>query len=112
MDSPKTTTITVRTFAMGTDKEAALKPLEEAAEVYAEWQEVCECDEDFLKNGCCAPNLSIPCIEANHCTMMKNLADEIADCIQACANLAARYGIDLQAAMDRCFKRNHRRGRV
>jgi NTP pyrophosphatase (non-canonical NTP hydrolase) len=112
MDSPKTTTLAVRTFAMGTDKEAALKPLEEASEVRAAWQEVMRaCDESMLNNGCCTPNFSIPCTEANHCALMQNLADEIADCIQACANLAARYGIDLQAAMDRCHERNHERGR-
>ena len=39
------------------------------------------------------------------------LADEIADCIQACCNLADRYGIDLTAAMERCEGRNRERGR-
>lgn len=39
------------------------------------------------------------------------LADEIADCIQACVNLAARYGIDLSDAMGRCWERNRERGR-
>jgi NTP pyrophosphatase (non-canonical NTP hydrolase) len=112
MDSPKTTTLAVRTFSMGTDEKCALKPLEEALEVYAAYQDLGECSIDFLKNGCCTPNLSIPCTEVNHCTMMQNLADEIADCVQACCNLAARYGIDLQAAMNRCFERNHERGRV
>ena len=39
-----TTTITVHTFKFGTDKEVALKPLEEAAEVYAAWQRAIQCD--------------------------------------------------------------------
>jgi NTP pyrophosphatase (non-canonical NTP hydrolase) len=38
-------------------------------------------------------------------------ADEIADCVTACVNLAARYHIDLQAALDRVEKRNRERGR-
>ena len=40
-----------------------------------------------------------------------DLADEIADCIQACVNLAARYDIDLPCAMKRCEERNRIRGR-
>jgi phosphoribosyl-ATP pyrophosphohydrolase len=112
MSKPGITALTVRTFAMGTDKECALKPLEEAAEVYAAYQDLCECSIGFLKNGCCTPIASIPCMEANHCALMQNLADEIADCIQVCCNLAARYGIDLQAVMDRCYERNHERGSV
>jgi len=78
----------VRTFEMGTDKEAALKPLEEAAEAYAAWQEYEACD--FLR---------------------EEFADEIADCVQACCNLAERHGIDLEAAMERCERRNRDRGR-
>lgn len=99
-------TITVRTFEMGTAKEAALKPLEEAAEAYAVWQKVdfclaylphCrDCEKDGGTGAC-----------ADKCF----LADEIADCIQACCNLAARYGLDLAAAMERCEERNARRGR-
>lgn len=82
--------LTVRTFALGTEKEAALKPLEEAAEVYAAWQE-CEW------------------LDSNDA--IDNLADEIADVIQAACNLAARHGIDLEDAMDRCERRNRERGR-
>ena len=79
--------IDVTTFELGTDKEAALKPLEEAAEVYSEWQHMC------AKFG------------------TDDLADELADCVQACCNLAARHGIDMQAAMRRCEERNRERGR-
>lgn len=104
--------IAVHPFRMGTDKEAALKPLEEAAEAYGAWQDAAyACDDGFLKNWCCSPQASVPCTEAGHCRMMEYLADEIADAIQASVNLAARYGIDLQAAMDRCEARNRGRGR-
>lgn len=99
-------TITIHPFRMGTDKEAALKPLEEAAETYAEWQmldfclsqgDLCKgCEQDGMRNGC---------------AYRVNLANEIADCIQASVNLAARYGIDLPAAMKRCEERNRERGR-
>ena len=84
--------ITVRPFRMGTDKEAALKPLEEAAEAYSEWQIM-----PMLKDGT---------LEGTD-----YLADELADTITACANLAARYGLDLQAALDRVERHNRERGR-
>ena len=83
--------IDVETFECGTDKEAALKPLEEAAEAYAEWQ--------ILPYGPDGPEAT------------DWLADELADCVQACCNLAARYGIDMDAAMRRCEERNRERGR-
>lgn len=87
----ETTTMTVRTFRHGTDKEAALKPLEEAAEVYAAWQVLRDNQGDAA--------------------VKRWAADEIADTITACANLAARYGLDLQAALDRVEQRNRERGR-
>lgn len=90
--------LTVRTFRMGTDKAAALKPLEEAAEVFGAWQEYDRW-------------LGIDISEKYRIEERTMLADEIADCIQACVNLADRYGIDLQAAMDRCEERNVKRGR-
>lgn len=103
-----TTTITVRTFECGTDKEAAVKPLEEAAEIYAAWQNL-----DGLLDY-----ISIVKMETPHMSKYLNadsekydLADEIADTITACVNLAARYGLDLQAAIDRVEARNRERGR-
>lgn len=96
----------VRTFRMGTDKEASLKPLEEAAEVFAAWQVVNDCATN-------AASLMVCKCEQYHddCGIKTVMADEIADCIQACVNLADRYGIDLQAAMELCEKRNRERGR-
>lgn len=90
--------LTVRTFRMGTDKEAALKPLEEASEVRAAWQEYDRW-------------LGIDISEKYRIEERTMLANEIADCIQACVNLADRYGIDLPAAMERCEERNRRRRR-
>lgn len=87
-----TTTLSVRTFRAGTEKEAALKPLEEAAEVYGEWQ-ILPVFPDGTREG------------------TEYLADELADTITACCNLAARYGIDLQDAIDRVERRNRERGR-
>ena len=89
IENEDTYILSITTFHMGTDKEAALKPLEEAAEVNGAWQ-------DF---------------QTFFMVSRTNLADEIADTIQACCNLAKRYGIDLQAAMKRCQERNRERGR-
>ena len=73
-------------------KEQALKPLEEAAEVFGAWQKWNE---------------------------TKNLEDatrifeEIADTVQACVNLAASVGAkDLTYAIENCKKRNIKRGRI
>ena len=99
--------LTVHPFLMGDVKEAALKPLEESAEIYGAWQRLGETAwghlEQIIKG-----NASI--------SLEKRLklgvfADEIADCITACVNLADRYGIDLQDAIDRVEQRNLTRGR-
>lgn len=81
-------TLTVRPFVRDDDDAAAMKPLEEAAEVYGAWQNM----ERFG-------------------TPMSYLADEIADTITACVNLAHRHRIDLQAALVRVEERNRERGR-
>ena len=84
-------TLTVRTFECGTEKEAARKPAEEAVEVYAAWE-----------------------VNVNDVTCMHSideLADELADCVTACCNLAARHGLDLQAAIQRVEARNRASGR-
>lgn len=78
----------VKTFKVGTPKDGAKKIPEEAAEAFAEW---------VALNGSLVSSTK--------------LADELADCIQACCNLAARYDIDMEAAMRRCEVRNRARGR-
>ena len=98
-------TLTVRTFRMGTEKEASLKPLEEAAEVYASWQEFYTVQQAIIT----AKKASSLQDELHD--KRDALTDEIADCIQACVNLADRYNLDLQAAMERCEERNRERGR-
>lgn len=90
----------VKPFRMGTDKEAALKPLEEAAEVFGAWQDCNEC-ELYEKSHC----LKCDCFEANA------LAYEIADCITACCNFAARHNLDLQRALSYVETHNRERGR-
>lgn len=95
--------LTVHPFRMGTDKEAAVKVLEEASEVRAEWQTY----KRMTKNEHLQAKWERECNDEQRDV----LADELADCIQACCNLADREGIDLAAAMERCEKRNHDKGR-
>lgn len=74
------------------DKEQALKVLEEAAEVFCEWQ-IC--------GGYLEEQSAVDCITG-----------EIADTIQACCNLAASLGVtDMTAHLARCEERNRERGR-
>ena len=100
-----TTTMTVRTFRHGTDKEAALKPLEEASEAREAAQQ--------LQGLIDVEPMLVPSKELADLIESQRavLADEIADCVTACANLAARYGLDLQAALDRVERHNRERGR-
>lgn len=93
----------VRPFVRDGDKAAALKPLEEAAEVYGAWQWVTECEH----SGDHVPCTRCPLTE---CEDIRHLADELADTITACVNLAARYELDLQAALDRVERANKDRG--
>lgn len=80
--------IEVHSFDIGAyEKEQLLKPLEEAAEVFGAFQY-----DDW-----------------------DGVVDEVADCITACANVYARMGLDqseVDAAMERCRKRNEKRGRL
>ena len=81
--------LSINTFLLGTSKDAAKKLPEEAAEAFAEFIILEETEQQDTTR----------------------LADEIADTIQAACNLADRYNLDLQAAMERCEKRNRERGR-
>lgn len=62
---------TINPFVMGTEKEAALKPLEEAAEVFGAWQEYKKEPNDVL---------------------LGHVYYECCDTIQAIANLMSRMG--------------------
>ena len=82
-------------------KAQALKPLEEAAEVFGAWQ---------LHDG------------VRHSQIMmarrayrKDLIDECMDVVQAVVNLLDAEGFtqeDVDAAIERCNKRNRERGRL
>lgn len=85
----------VRTFPhVAPNKAQALKPLEEAAEVFGAWQVY---DSDDMTHV--GYNASV-------------LLDEIADTVQACCNLASALGVtDLTPYLARCEERNRERGR-
>lgn len=77
------------------DKAQALKPLEEAAEVYAAWQAWEKAGEDEGAAAYCA------------------LMDECADVIQATCNLLSAMGVtNFRHYMERCERRNRDRGRM
>lgn len=89
----------VRTFAhVEASKAQALKPLEEAAEVFAAWQTW----DEAVRHG-----------DDLHCNYLKKcLVDECCDVIQATCNLLAALGVDdLAEAMAACEERNRERGR-
>lgn len=83
----------VRAFpSVKPDKEQALKVLEEAAEVFGEWQLLC---------GCFDRPSAVDCV-----------AMEIADVVTACCNLASALGIeDMKPYLERCEESNRKRGR-
>lgn len=82
-------------------KGQALKPLEEAAEVFGAWQEF-----DSMRNN---PFLSMSR------DMRDRLIDECMDTVQAVANLLAAVGAtqgEVDAAVKRMDERNEGRGRL
>lgn len=87
----------VTTFDTGcTDKEQAVKVLEEAAEVFGAWQEY----EDIWHVRHCIDR-------ETRCIIEDILADEIADVITAACNLALRMGVDVAPALLRTAEKNH-----
>ena len=84
----------VSPFRCGTEKEAALKPLEEAAEVFGAWQRWVESGDTF-----------------RDVREYKRLGEELADCVTACVNLADRAGIRLDRELAAVEEKNHARGR-
>lgn len=82
-------------------KAQALKPLEEAAEVFGAWQ---DCDDMRLS----------PIMTARM-EYRQNLIDECMDVVQAVVNLLDAEGFtqeDVDAAIGRCNARNWERGRL
>lgn len=92
--------LVVKPFRYGTDKDRAVKLLEEAAEAYNAWQEV---DKLYCSGLCDA------CV--GKCREELHLAEELADCITICCNIAAFNGIDIQKALDAVKEKNESRGR-
>lgn len=94
--------LNLRTFReVRDDKAQALKPLEEAAEVYGAWQ---DCDDMRLS----------PIMTARR-EYRQNLIDECMDVVQAVVNLLDAEGFtqeDVDAAIERCNERNRERGRL
>lgn len=82
-------------------KAQALKPLEEAAEVYGAWQ---DCDDMRLSQ-----------IMTARREYRQSLIDECMDVVQAVVNLLDAEGFtqeDVDAAIGRCNARNWERGRL
>ena len=96
----------VRAFArVEADKAQALKPLEEAAEVFAAWQHA-EGSREHYKDP------EIRAISTYAWVEWSVLVDECCDVIQATCNLLAALGVtDLTEAMAACEQRNRERGR-
>ena len=94
----------VRCFAhVETSKAQALKPLEEAAEVFVAWQGYDRTKswgddwDEYLANN----------------DYLISLVDECCDVIQATCNLLYALGVtDLTDAMAACERRNRERGRI
>lgn len=96
----------VRVFdEVGADKAHALKPLEEAAEVFGAWQGWDRCHEEHaVFDGTSAQDAE---------AMKGEIVDECCDTISAVCNLLSALGVhDLTEPMRRCRERNARRGRI
>lgn len=82
------------------DKHQALKPLEEAAEIFGAWQ--ARYDMRFASRDACG-------------AFCEDLIDECMDTVQAIANLLAAVGAtqgEVDAAIKRMDERNGDRGRL
>lgn len=81
-------------------KEQALKPLEEAAEIFGAWQ--ARHNVRFVSRGACG-------------AFRRDLIDECVDTVQAVTNMLAAVGAtqgEVDAAIERMDERNRDRGRL
>lgn len=101
----------VNTFSLGSDKEAALKPLEEAAEVFAAWQRLYDAQTEYENVGVDGDYSNEFEAFSLYDFTRRSLAYEIADCVTALCNLAARFGLDLQESVVEVERKNRERGR-
>lgn len=89
---------TIKNLRGEQDKAQALKPLEEAAEVFGAWQA-------WQENG--------PTMDNTEAGLIDRIIDECADVIQATLNLVAALGVeDFRPWMKECERRNRERGRI
>lgn len=89
------------------DKAQALKPLEEAAEIFGAWQ-----DWESTYQRLPDPNADWDMLIA-HGEAEQALLDECADAILATLNLVAAMGVeDFRPYMKACERRNRERGRI
>ena len=82
------------------DKHQALKPLEEASEIFGAWQ--ARYNMRFVSRGACG-------------AFRRDLIDECVDTVQAAANMLAAVGAtqgEVDAAIKRMDERNGDRGRL
>ena len=96
------------------DKAQALKPLEEAAEVFGAYQNMMTCAETYAMVMDDVDGRAKEIAEGAVAGYRKSMIDECADVCQAVANLLAALGVDgdeWAAAIGRCEKRNRERGR-
>ena len=101
----------VNTFSLGSDKDAALKPLEEAAEVFAAWQRMEDAYNEY-REIISGSDLKLEFEAFFRYEFERGLLSlEIADCVTALCNLAARFGLDVQEAVVEVERRNRERGR-
>lgn len=96
----------VQTFAdVKADRGQALKIVEESAEVFSAIEDIENCSRQSA-DSCNA----WACYES--CAYRNEAVNEIADVIQACANMLTALGVDdMTAAMDACKAKNQERGR-
>lgn len=92
------------------DKAQALKPLEEAAEVFGAWQTL---NEELVFYDRSDEDPRVVNDKPSVRMAAGDLLDECADVVQATLNLVAALGVDdFRPYMDACEKRNRERGRI
>ncbi len=99
----------VQTFKdVSPDKAQALKPLEEAAEVFGAWQAWNQWNEYLVENK--YPDIDLTGTSDFY---RRYVVDECCDNIMSTCNLLESLGVmDIGDAMERCVERNRKRGRL
>ena len=101
-DNVQIVCLQVPVFCIGTEKEGATKPLEEASEALEKWKAL-KAAEDLDDNDT---------LKWMADDLRTELADELFDTIQASVNLAMRNGLNLHDAAKRVTRANVLRNRL